>query len=112
MRRGVAHAVLRGQRHGNKWLTAMLVSRIRGADAPVELPVGSARADREARRHRSGAGRGCALDLVSAWHMLTKDEPYQDLGADWLARRDDEAHARRFVAHLERLGHTVQLDAR
>ena len=48
--------------------------------------------------------------LVSAWHMLTKDEPYQDLGADWLARRNDEAHARRLVAQLERLGHTVQLD--
>ncbi len=33
------------------------------------------------------------------------------LGADWLARRNDQAHARRLVAQLERLGHTVQLDA-
>ncbi|WP_281244753.1 hypothetical protein [Geodermatophilus poikilotrophus] len=33
-----------------------------------------------------------------------------DLGADWLARRNDEAHARRLVAQLERLGHTVVLD--
>ncbi|MET9311022.1 response regulator transcription factor [Kribbella sp. NPDC003505] len=39
--------------------------------------------------------------LVSAYHMLSKNEPYRDLGADWLARRNDEAHARRLVAQLE-----------
>ena len=42
--------------------------------------------------------------------MLTRDEPYRDLGPDWLVRRNDEAHARRLVAQLERLGHTVILD--
>ena len=50
------------------------------------------------------------LILVSAYWMLTRDEPYADLGPDWLARRNDEAHARRLVAQLERLGHTVVLD--
>ncbi len=48
--------------------------------------------------------------LVSAYWMLTRDEPYRDLGPDWLARRNDEAHARRLIAQLERLGHTVVLD--
>ena len=48
--------------------------------------------------------------LVSAYWMLTRDEPYADLGPEWLARRNDEAHARRLVAQLERLGHTVVLD--
>jgi transposase len=47
--------------------------------------------------------------LVSAHYILSRDEPYTDLGADWLARRNDEAHARRLVAQLERLGHTVVL---
>ncbi len=42
--------------------------------------------------------------------MLRDDEPYQELGADWLARRNDEAHTRRLIAQLERLGHTVVLD--
>ncbi|WP_222272610.1 hypothetical protein [Modestobacter marinus] len=37
-------------------------------------------------------------------------QPYTDLGADWLAGRNDEAHARRLVAQLESLGHTVVLD--
>ena len=48
--------------------------------------------------------------LVSAYYMLRDDEPYRELGADWLARRNDEAHTRRLVAQLERLGHTVVLD--
>jgi transposase len=43
--------------------------------------------------------------------MLSRDEPYADLGPDWLARRNDEAHACRLVAQLERLGHTVVLDS-
>ncbi len=43
---------------------------------------------------------------VSAYWMLTRDQPHSDLGPDWLARRNDEAHARRLVAQLERLGHT------
>ena len=48
--------------------------------------------------------------LVSVYWMLTRDEPDQELGADWLARRNDEAHTRRLVAQLEKLGHTVVLD--
>ena len=42
--------------------------------------------------------------------MLTTDQPYRDLGPDWLTQRHDQAHARRLVAQLERLRHTVLLD--
>ena len=48
--------------------------------------------------------------LVSAYWMLTRDEPYRDLGPDWHVRRNAEAHTRRLVTQLERLGHTVALD--
>jgi transposase len=48
--------------------------------------------------------------LTAAYYMLLRDEPYQDLGADWLTKRNDEAHTRRLVAQLERLGHTVLID--
>ena len=48
--------------------------------------------------------------LVSAYWMLTRDEPYAEFGADWLACRNTEAHTRRLVAQLERLGHTVRLE--
>jgi len=48
--------------------------------------------------------------LVSAYFMLQREEPYRDLGPDWLAQRNDEAHTRRLVAQLEKLGHNVTLD--
>jgi hypothetical protein len=41
--------------------------------------------------------------------MLKRDQPYHDLGADWHERRNEEAHTRRLVAQLEKLGHTVVL---
>jgi transposase len=48
--------------------------------------------------------------LVSVYYIVSRDEPCTDLGPEWLARRNGEAHARRLVAQLERLGHTVVLD--
>ena len=42
--------------------------------------------------------------------MLTRDEPYHDLVPDWHQHRNEEAHTRRLVKQLEKLGHTVVLD--
>jgi transposase len=99
-------------RHGNRWLTAMLVEaagsvgRMKGANY-----LSAQHARLTARRGMGRAQVAVAHSiLVSAYYMLSRDEPYQDLGADWLARRNDEAHTRRLVAQLERLGHTVVLD--
>ncbi|MBE3074440.1 MAG: IS110 family transposase [Actinobacteria bacterium] len=102
-----------GKRHGNKWLTAMLVEAAGSVGRMHGSNYLSAQHARLAKRRGTGRAQVAVAHsiLVSAWHMLTKDEPYQDLGADWLARRNDEAHTRRLVAQLERLGHTVQLDS-
>ena len=101
-----------GKRHGNKWLTAMLCEAAGSAARMHEKNYLAAQYASLAKRRGTGRAQVAVAHsiLVSAWHMLTKDEPYQDLGADWLARRNDQAHARRLVAQLERLGHTVQLD--
>jgi len=48
--------------------------------------------------------------LITAYYMLKRDEPYRDLGPEWLATRNEEAHTRRLVAQLEKLGHTVVID--
>jgi transposase len=98
--------------HGNKWLTAMLVEaagsvgRMKGANY---LAAQHARLSSRRGRARAQMAVGHSI-LVSAYWMLTRDQPYDDLGPEWLARRNDEAHARRLVAQLERLGHTVVLD--
>lgn len=101
-----------GTRHGNKWLCAMLVESagsVRRMTGKNYLAAQHARLTK-----RRGAGRAQVAVahsiLVCAFHMLKNDEPYRDLGADWLARRNDEAHTRRLVAQLQRLGHTVVID--
>jgi len=48
--------------------------------------------------------------LTTAYYMLKRDEPYRDLGPEWLAKRNGETHTRRLVAQLEKLGHTVVID--
>jgi transposase len=101
-----------GKRHGNKWLTAMLVE---AAGSVGRMHGKNYLAVQHARLlKRRGMGRAQVAVahsmLVSAYWMLRRDEPYHDLGADWHRRRSDEAHTRRLVAQLERLGHTVTLN--
>jgi len=101
-----------GKRHGNKWLTAMLVE---AAGSVGRMHGRNYLAAQHARlMKRRGMGRAQVAVahsmLVAAYWMLKRDEPYHDLGADWHRRRSDEAHTRRLVAQLEHLGHTVIID--
>ena len=67
------------------------------------------------RRKRSQLGHARALGAVkhsmlcACWHMLSTGELYNDLGGDYIARRDPERQTKRLVAQLERLGHNVTL---
>ena len=101
-----------GKRHGNKWLTAMLVE---AAGSVGRMHGKNYLATQHARLlKRRGMGRAQVAVahsmLISAYWMLKRDEPYHDLGADWHRRRSDEAHTRRLVAQLEHLGHKVSLN--
>ena len=101
-----------GRRRGNKWLSAMLVEAA-GSVARMHdknyLAVQHARLTR--RRGMSRAQIAVAHSiLTTAYYMLKRDEPYRDLGPEWLAKRNEEAHTRRLVAQLEKLGHTVVID--
>jgi transposase len=100
-----------GTGHGNRWLSAMLVEaagsvgRMHGKNY---LAAQHARLMRRRGRGRAQVAVAHSI-LVSAYWMLKRDQPYHDLGADWHERRNDEAHTRRLVAQLEKLGHTVVL---
>jgi hypothetical protein len=49
--------------------------------------------------------------LVAIFYMLTRDEPYPDLGADYFLRRNDPARrARRLIRQLEAIGYTVHAE--
>jgi hypothetical protein len=48
--------------------------------------------------------------LVIAWHLLTNDCDYDDLGGDYFARRGDTArHQDHLVQQLQDLGYQVTL---
>ena len=101
-----------GKRHGNKWLTAMLVEAAGSVGRMHGKNYLAAQHARLLKRRGMGRAQVAVAHsmLVSAYWMLKRDEPYHDLGADWHRRRSEEAHTRRLVAQLERLGHTVIID--
>jgi transposase len=101
-----------GRRHGNKWLNSMLVEAAGSVGRMHGKNYLAAQHARLSKRRGMGRAQVAVAHsiLVAAYYMLKNDEPYRDLGADWLARRNDEAHTRRLLAQLERLGHTVHID--
>jgi len=101
-----------GSRHGNKFLASMLVEAAGSVGRTKNTYLGAQYARLVSRRGQKRAAVAVAHSmLVSAYYMLTRGEPYHDLGPDWLGKRNDAAHTRRLVAQLERLGHTVVLDS-
>lgn len=48
--------------------------------------------------------------VVTAWHILTTGQPYEDLGGDYFQRRrDPQREALRHIKQLQDLGYTVTL---
>jgi transposase len=47
--------------------------------------------------------------LTSVWYMLTRNQPYQDLGGDYFTRLNPQQIARRAVRQLQQLGYNVAL---
>lgn len=49
--------------------------------------------------------------LVMAYHMIKRQQPYQDLGAEYFDRQNPTATVRRLTQRLEKLGYRVILEA-
>jgi transposase len=101
-----------GKRRGNKWLSAMLVEAAGSVGRMKSKNYLAAQHARLTRRRGMGRAQVAVAHsiLIAAYYMLIRDEPYHDLGPDWHQQRNQEAHTRRLVAQLEKLGHTVVLD--
>ena len=99
-------------RHGSKWLDSALTE---AANAAVHSNNAYLAAQYQRLRPRRGHGRAIGAVkhsiLTSCWHMLQTGELYRDPGGDYFSRRDPERATRRLIAQLERLGHTVTLEA-
>jgi transposase len=98
-------------RHGNAWLrrtlaeVANVASRMKGTYLAAQF-----------RRIAARRGKGRAVIavghsvLVAIYYMLTRKQPYQELGAQYFDEHEREHVQRRLVHRLERLGFAVTLE--
>jgi len=98
-------------RKGSPWLRHCLVEAAHGAAHTKNKYLSS-------QYHRLGARRGkkkaqVAVGhsiLVIAYHLLTRKQPYSDLGANYFDERDRQAVTKRCVNRLQKLGFKVTLE--
>ena len=98
-------------RPGNRWLRMALIEAANMA-ARTHNTAMSARYHR-IRRHRGHKKAIVAVAralLVTAYHLLDRQQTYRDLGPDYFDRRYAERAMRRAVRTLERQGYRVTLD--
>lgn len=97
-------------RRGNPWLRRALLEAALGAAASKRTYFHARFRRIAARRGRERAALAVAHALVVVvFHVLTKREPYRELGTQHLDRRDAERVQRQLVRRLERLGYRVSL---
>ena len=48
--------------------------------------------------------------LVIAYHVLTRQQPYSDLGANYFDERDRQAVIKRCLSRVQKLGYKVSLE--
>lgn len=98
---------------GNQWLRRALIEAARAAVRSKGSYFGAQYRQIARRRGPNKAAVAVAHSLIElVWHLLTTGEVFHDLGDDYFtARRDPQRQARRLVAQLENLGHTVTLAA-
>jgi transposase len=98
-------------RKGDQWLRAALIEAAQAAGRSRGTYLG-------AQYHRLAARRGKKKALVAvghtilviAYHLLTEQTEYRDLGPLHFDQRDEPRVTRRLVNRLQALGYTVTLD--
>jgi transposase len=100
-------------RKGNRWLRQVLVAIAHVASKTKNTYL-------VAQYKRIAARRGKKRALIAVGHtvltlaytLLTRQQPYQDLGAAYVDQREQHRVERRLVQRLERLGYQVALQPR
>jgi len=97
-------------RKGSPWLRQALVEAAHGAARSKRTYVGAQYRRIAARRgkKRAAVAVGHTI-LVMAYHVLTRREPYRELGPNYFEEHDRRRVERRLVTRLEQLGYVVDL---
>jgi transposase len=105
---------LRGKtRKGNRWLRPVLVDI-----APVAAKTNTTSLAAQYKRLAARRGKKRArlavghTVLTIVYTLLTRQQPYEDLGAAYFDQREQHRVERRLVQRLERLGYQVALQPR
>lgn len=101
-------------RKGSKWLRAGLTEAAKAASRSKGTYLSAQYQRLRGRRGHQKATIATAHSiLVAAWHILSREVEYADLGEDYFIRRQAE-HAERYrnrlIRQLEKLGHKVNLE--
>jgi transposase len=106
-----------GKRHsgktpkGNRWLGEVLTECAWAAARSRDTYLAAQfwRLARRIGKKKAAVAVGHSI-LVIAWHLLTNDCDYQDLGGDWFTRHSDtDRHKTHLVSQLQALGYSVTL---
>jgi transposase len=98
-------------RKGSHWLAIALTEAAQANTRSRDTYLSAQYRRLKTRRgHRRAIGAVKHSIIVAAWHMLSTGEVYREAGGDYFTRLDPAKHAKRLVAQLERLGHTVTLE--
>jgi transposase len=95
-------------RKGSPWLRALLVEAAHAAGRTKDSSLGAQYrrlAGRKGKK-RAAVAVGHSI-LVIAYHLLLRQESYQDLGVDYFERRNCQAQERRLFRQAQALGFTV-----
>lgn len=97
-------------RKGNQWLRQVLIEAAHGAGRSRTTYLSAQYRRLAARRGKTKAlvAVGHSI-LVIASHVLTRRQPYHELGPNYFDELDRQAVERRLVRRLERLGYQVDL---
>jgi transposase len=97
-------------RKGSRWLRQVLVEAAHVAAKTKQTYLAAQYRRMAARRGKKRAliALGHTI-LTTVYHLLTRKQPYQDLGAAYFDTRDQRRVEHRLVRRLERLGYHVSL---
>jgi transposase len=100
-------------RHGNVWLGDILTECAWAAARSRGTYLGAQfwRLARRIGKKKAAVAVGHSI-LVIAWHLLTNDADYADLGGEYFVQRDAQRARSRAVSQLEALGYRVTLESR
>jgi transposase len=98
-------------RKGSKWLGEILTECAWAAARSRGTYLGAQfwRLARRIGKKKAAVAVGHPI-LVIAWHLLTDDADYADLGGDYFVRRDAQRARSRAISQLEALGYRVTLE--